>query len=101
MKTRVFTRDELEDIGVPFECGDYAGTAEELYCELYDTTRWTNVYEFVFRNPDDGKAYRVYYEVGASDSQDDVDPWDYDDRIQAVEVEQIQVTKTEWKPVKG
>ncbi|MFD5308277.1 hypothetical protein [Streptomyces ardesiacus] len=101
MKTRIFTRDELDAFGVPFECDPENGYAEELYDELYDTTRWTNVYEFVFRAPDDGKAYRVYYEVGASDSQDDTDPWNWDDEITAVEVEQIQVTKTEWKPVKG
>jgi hypothetical protein len=100
MKTRIFTRDELEAFGVPYECGGGEGTAEELRDELYDTTRWTNVYEFVFRAPDDGKAYRVYYEVGASDSQDDVDPWDYEDQIKAVEVEQVEVVTTEWKPVK-
>lgn len=99
MKTRAFTTDELEDIGVPFDCGEYAGTAEELYCELYDTTRWAHVYEFVFRNPDDGKAYRVYYWRGATEDQDQ-DLWNWEGKITAVEVEQVQVTKTEWKPVK-
>ena len=100
MKTRVFTRDELEEMGVPYECGGGEGTAEELYDELYDTTRWSNVYEFVFRAPDDGKAYRVYYEVGATEMQE-ADLWAYAESIVAFEVEQVQVTKTEWKPVKG
>jgi hypothetical protein len=100
MKIRIFTREQLEEIGVPHECGGDEGTAEELHDELYDTSRWTNIYEFVFRAPDDGKAYRVYYEVGASDSQDDIDLWGYEENISAVEVEQIQVVTTEWKPVK-
>jgi hypothetical protein len=100
-KSRVFTRDELSEMGVPYECDPENGYAEELHDALYDTTRWTNVYEFVFRAPDDGKAYRVYYEVGASDSQDDVDPWDYEDKIRATEVELVEVVTTEWKPVKA
>jgi hypothetical protein len=100
MKTRTFTRDELDEIGVPHECGVFDGSAEELHDELYDTTRWTNVYEFVFRAPDDGKAYLVYYDVGATESVDQ-DLWNWENEIKAVEVEQVQVTKTEWKPVKG
>lgn len=100
MKTRVFTTEDLEDIGVPFDCGEYAGTAEELHCEIYDITRWAHVYEFVFRNPDDGKAYRVYYYRGATEMQDQ-DLWNWENKVKAVEVEQVQVTKTEWKPVKS
>jgi hypothetical protein len=99
MKTRVFTRDELEAIGVPFECDPKNGYAEELYDELFDTTRWSHIYEFVFRAPDDGKAYLVYYETGATEMQE-ADLWGYEKEIKAVEVEQVQVTKTEWKPVK-
>jgi hypothetical protein len=100
-KARVFTRDELEEMGVPHECGGDEGTAEELHCEIYDTTRWSNVYEFVFRAPDDGKAYRVYYDWPATEMQEGgVDLWDYENRIKAVEVEQVQVVTTEWKPVK-
>ncbi|MEU9259012.1 hypothetical protein AB0D68_11065 [Streptomyces sp. NPDC048212] len=99
MPIRTFTREDLEEIGVPFECGDYEGAAEELYRELYDTTRWAHVYEFVFRSPYDGKAYRVYYRTGATEMQDQ-DIWNWEDSIKAVEVEEVQVMTTEWKPVK-
>ncbi|MGC9439293.1 hypothetical protein [Streptomyces sp. WG5] len=99
MKTRIFTPDELDAIGVPFECDPENGYAEELHDELYDTTRWAHIYEFVFRNPDDGKSYRVYYWRGATEMQDQ-DLWNWDKEIKAIEVEQVQVTKTEWKPVK-
>lgn len=99
IKARYFTRDELADMGVPHECGEFAGSAEELHCELYDTTRWTEVYEFIFRAPDDGKAYRVYYDVGATEMQDDTDLWDYENKIQAVEVEAVPVMTIDWQPV--
>lgn len=99
MRIRVFTRDELDAIGVPFECDHENGYAEELHRELWETTRWAHVYEFVFRAPDDGKAYRVFYWRGATEMQDQ-DLWNWDDDIWADEVEQVQVTKTEWKPVK-
>ena len=55
MAIRTFTPDELEEIGVPFECDSESGLAAELHRELWDTTRWAHVYEFVFRAPDDGK----------------------------------------------
>lgn len=100
MNTRIFTREELDEIGVPFECDPENGYAEELHDELFDTTRWTNVYEFVFRAPDDGKAYRVYYWCGATEMQDQ-DLWDWENKIAAIEVEQVQVVTTEWKPVKS
>ncbi|WP_371666018.1 hypothetical protein OG306_33365 [Streptomyces sp. NBC_01241] len=99
MTTRIFTSEELEGIGVPFECDGSEGTAEELHRELWDTTRWAHVYEFVFRAPDDGKAYAVYYRVGATEMQDQ-DLWNWEDSIEAVEVEEVRVVSTEWKPVK-
>lgn len=99
MTIRIFAPDELNEIGVPFECGAWVGSAEELYHELWDTTRWAHVNEFVFRAPDDGKAYRVYYRVGATEMQDQ-DLWDWDTLIEAVEVEEVQVAVTKWKPVK-
>jgi len=99
--TRVFTPDELEAIGVPFECDPavHDSLAEELYDNLYDTTRWSHVYEFVFRAPDDGKAYRVYYKVGATEEQEQ-DLWDWESKIYAVEVEEVPVTTTKWVAVK-
>jgi len=100
VKTRVFTRNELEEIGVPYECGAFEGSAEELHCDLYDRSRWSLTYEFIFRAPDDGRAYLVYYDVGATEMQDGTDLWNYEDAIKAVEVEQVEVVTTEWKSVK-
>ncbi|MEU0952829.1 hypothetical protein ABZ353_10875 [Streptomyces niveus] len=99
MSTRTFTVDQLAELGVPWECGTWVGSAEELHNELYDTTRWAHVYEFVFRHPDDGKAYRVFYWCGATEHQDQ-DLWDWAHEVRAAEVEEVQVTVSEWKPVK-
>ncbi|MFE8916844.1 hypothetical protein [Streptomyces globisporus] len=99
MTTRTFTAEELEEFGVPFECDPENGYAEELSSKLDFTTRWAHVHEFVFRAPDDGKTYQVLYWTGATERQDQ-DLWNWEDRIQAVEVEEVSVTTTAWKPVK-
>lgn len=99
MPTRTFTAEELEGIGVPFECDNSEGTAEELHNELFDTTRWAHVHEFVFRAPDDGKVYRVFCWRGATEQQEH-DLWNWEDPVTAVEVEEVQVMTTEWQPVK-
>lgn len=98
MATRIFTRGELDEIGVPWECDPDNGYAEELHCEIRDITRWAHVYEFVFRAPDDGKAYRLYYWTGATEHQDQ-DLWNWGVVVTAVEVEEVQVMTTEWQSV--
>jgi hypothetical protein len=97
---RTFTAAELEEIGVPFELpgpnGPAAeGMAYELHREQVDTRRWASVHELVFRAPDDGKTYRVSYEEGLTEIQDDTDPWIYHP-IKAVEVELRPVTVQRW-----
>jgi hypothetical protein len=106
MSTRTFTRDQLEAIGVPFECYDEADAvpefATELHREQVDTRRWVSAHELIFRAPDDGKAYRVTYVQGLTEHQDGIDPFEYGGAtIEAVEVEQRTRTVeiTEWHPV--
>lgn len=104
MATRIYTPDELEEIGVPYECynpgsANPDGYAVELHQEQIDTRRWVSVHELVFRAPDDGKAYRVTYEQGLTEHQDDCGPWNYETAIKAVEVEQRPLTVQRWFPV--
>lgn len=104
MPTRIFTRDQLDAMGVPHDLPtDPAhapeGAAVQLHCEQYASRRWVSAHELVFRAPDDGRAYRVTYEQGLTELQEDTDPWVYDDEIEAVEVEARQVTVTSWVPV--
>ena len=100
-ETRTFTRQQLDEIGVPFEC--YAdpidGFATELHREQVDTRRWVSVHRLVFRAPDDGQAYAVTYQRGLTENQDGTDPWNYDNEIKGVEVEQRPVVTQQWLPV--
>lgn len=105
MPTRTYTRDQLEELGLPFDCAseknaaDYPGAAIELHCKQVGTRRWVSVHELVFRAPDDGKAYQVFYERGLTESQDGTDPWSYATEVAATEMEQVTVEVTKWQAV--
>lgn len=101
MTTRRFTADQLEEIGVPNELPEdveVPGLATELHREQVDTRRWVSVHRLIFRAPDDGKAYRVTYQQPLTEHQE-CETW-FDDEIEAVEMEQRQVTVTKWLPVR-
>jgi hypothetical protein len=102
---RVFTRDQLDTLGLPHDLATEENAAEfpeaavELHREQVDTRRWVSVHELVFRAPDDGKTYAVTYEQGLTELQEDTDPWDYAKEIRALEVEARAVVITEWHSV--
>jgi hypothetical protein len=58
-----------------------------------------SVHELIFRAPDNGKAYRVTYEQGLTEHQDDHDEWNYDREVTATEVKQYEATVTQWRDV--
>lgn len=98
--TRAFTREQLEEIGVPFELDGDDTCATELSDQLIGSERWTDVHRLVFRAPDDGNAYQVTYEVGSTEHQDGIDPWHrHGKTILATEVEQRPVVTQQWRPV--
>ena len=101
MTTRRFTPEQLEAIGVPdiWSAADKTNAAEHLHETQIDSRRWVSVHELVFRAPDDGLAYRVHYEQGLTENQDDTDPWNGEPEIKAVEVEQRPVVVQQWLPV--
>jgi hypothetical protein len=95
--TRTFTREQLEAWDLP---GAWADDAPEiLHREQVDTRRWVSVHRLVFRAPDDGKAYRVHYEEGLTEVQEDTDPWSADCTVDGVEVELHEVTVKQWRAV--
>ncbi|MFE0877294.1 hypothetical protein ACFW4X_20965 [Streptomyces smyrnaeus] len=104
-RTRTFTREQLDTLGLPDDlatettAADFPEAAVELHREQVDTRRWVSVHELVFRAPDDGKAYRVTYEQGLTEHQDDTDAWDYARTVEAVEVEQYERSVPAWRPV--
>lgn len=97
MPTRTFTRDQLDAWDLPDAWAD--DSPEILHREQVDSRRWVSVNELIFRAPDDGKTYQVFYEEGLTENQDDTDPWSHDHEIKAVEVEQRPVTVMQWQPV--
>jgi hypothetical protein len=94
--TRTFTKEELVDsrglpesnwVGPDDEC-------EEIYVnEVVDTSRWSIRYKLVFQYGD--KAYQTYYQVGATEMQDER-PWEYEDEIECHEVEEVEVMVKQW-----
>ncbi|MEU6342186.1 hypothetical protein ABZ883_14740 [Streptomyces sp. NPDC046977] len=96
--TRVFTTDELEEVGVPFEL-DGEGCATEIVNEPSSSGRWHETRRLIFRAPDDGHAYLIRYRVGLTEQQD-VEPFD-GDTVTATRVEEREVTLTRWEPVQA
>lgn len=67
--------------------------------KLVDTSRWSLLYRMVFEDLTDERLYMTHYSVGATEQQDE-SPFQYDDdEIMCTEVEEVQVTVTDYKVV--
>jgi hypothetical protein len=100
MTTRHFTREQLEQIGVPFELDGNDSCANELSNTLVGSQRWTDVRRLIFRAPDDGQAYSVTYEVGSTEHQDGIDPFHrYGKTVPTEAVVQRPVLVQQWRSV--
>lgn len=51
---------------------------ETVYKKIIDNSRWSIQHEIVVRRKSDGKFFRDFYSVGATESQDE-GPYDYTD----------------------
>ena len=65
---------------------------------IIETSRWSELHEIVFSYKD--KYYQTSYSQGLTELQDE-SPWEYDDEIECVEVEQKEVLVKQWVKVKG
>jgi hypothetical protein len=74
----------------------YGNKTNILRNEQIDNTRWSIVYELVFKH--DGKLYRTEYSRGATEQQDER-PWQYDDEVECTEVEAFEKTVTDYRLV--
>lgn len=100
MPTRKFDTDYLGSIGIPDPyTADAVRRVEPLFAEQIDSRRWVSVHHLVFRGPDDGKAWRVTFERGLTENQEDHDSWNYEREVTAVEVEQVATTVMEWHAI--
>lgn len=53
----------------------------------------------IFQAPDDGRRYAIHYQQGATELQEDADPWNWQDAVEAEEVQRVPVVRVEWQPV--
>ncbi|MGW0495077.1 hypothetical protein ACWD0Z_06440 [Streptomyces sp. NPDC003007] len=97
MTIRIFTREQLDAWDLPGAWAD--DSPEILHREQVESRRWVSVNELIFRAPDDGKAYQVFYEEGLTEEQEDTDPWNFDEEVKGTEVEQRRKTTKVWEPV--
>lgn len=106
MPTRQFTRAELAAINVPpdnprdIEYDEHVLADEQVAVLKYTARR-----RCVFHTPDDDKTYAVDYEAElelgdfeVGSGMPDQHGW-YGDTVEAVEVEEREVTVTKWLPV--
>lgn len=86
-----FKKDFLVDeLGLP----DNPSIVQE--CTLVDSDRWTLQYEIIFEH--EGKFYRTYYRVGATEYQDE-QPWEYENEVDCDEVRQVERLVKVWEVV--
>lgn len=73
---------------------------ELIQKELVDTSRWSHIYERVYKDLNTEKFYATNYSSGATECQDER-PYEYDgEMIEFVEVVPTEVVKIEYLPVK-
>jgi len=71
---------------------------EKVESEVVDNNRWSIIHEGVFKHIPTGKNYKVDWCVGATEMQDEK-PFEYEDEVEFVEVEQKPVTVMRWVTV--
>lgn len=82
----------LED--VLYGCNE---EVEVIYDNIIDISRWSQIHEIVFKY--NGKFYMADYSCGATEYQDE-SPWEYVEEVTVTEVEPVEVTVTQYKPIK-
>jgi hypothetical protein len=69
---------------------DFALKFELMQEELCDTSRWSHIYERVYKDLTTGKFYSTSYSVGATEKQDER-PYEYDgEEVEFVEVKPVE-----------
>lgn len=93
MSKRKFAKEELLE-ALQGDSAKY----ETVVNEIDGTSRWSATYTYVFKELETGKFYRTWYNCGLTEYQDE-SPWEYEDEIQATEVEPVEVTVVKYQPV--
>jgi hypothetical protein len=95
MSSRTFPLEQLKEWYI---------TEDPVYENEEDTgRRWYNEVELVFRAPDDGLTYRIYYPRGKTENQEVYWHEEFYDEVLAERVEPVTklVEVTTWEEVDG
>lgn len=77
---------------------DFGLNFELMETNIIDTTRWSVVYDVVYRDNDTDKYWYSSYYRGATEMQDEC-PYEYDEFVTLMEVEPIEVKRIEYQAV--
>ena len=89
---RTFTRDYLENLGLPFDNDDIIE-----HRELESQGRWTQTYSLVFWDEVTAFYWMIHYYVGATENQE-IDPFNDQLLIEGTQVHEEEVVTTRWVP---
>lgn len=89
MIKKVFNKDYLiNKLNLPYD--------NTITDKIIDNTRWSLIHEIVFE--DNGKFYQTIYSEGATEMQIEK-PWEYENKIECIEVELREVKVKRWMPI--
>lgn len=95
---RTFTRNELEELGVPF------ANTHVVHDEQCGENRWSTVHKCVFQAEPNGPLWEVTYYLPATELQE-CDLWSYrnhgakPETVEATQVEAYEVAVIKYRPV--
>ena len=95
---RIFTRAELEDLGLPYDGGD--NVVSRWYV---GKKRWGTMHNLVFRAEPEGPMWQVTYYRPEAEANE-CDTWGYSrwiDQVEAKQVEPYTVEVTRYRDVEG
>ncbi len=96
--TRTFTREELDDLGLPY--GWRKDRVTIISQEMVDKRRWYITTACTFRLPEqpEDEAWVVYYNDPSTECQDSQDIWNDEDDVTATLVRKVTKTLEVWEP---
>jgi hypothetical protein len=90
--TKMLHRDELEDLGLPYNSSIIVSDVE------IDEHRWYIVRELIFQDESDNLFWKIQY-LSDKTEMGDLDCWNDQDEIEAIQVKPEPITAFIWKEV--
>ena len=90
MAKKIFSKDYLMNkLDLPYD--------NIITDKIIDNTRWSLIHEIVFE--DNGKFYQTTYSAEGATEMQMEEPWEYENKIECIEVEFREVKVKRWMPI--